>query len=32
MSEAYVSAGRGKSVSARHYTIYEFDRIAGVYM
>ena len=32
MNEADILAGRAKSVSARHYAIYELDRIADAYV
>jgi intergrase/recombinase len=32
MNEADILAGRAKSVSARHYAIYELDRIADTYV
>ncbi len=31
MNEADILAGRAKSVSARHYAIYELDRISNAY-
>jgi len=32
MNEADILAGRAKSVSARHYAIYELDRISNAYV
>jgi hypothetical protein len=32
MNEADILAGRAKSVSARHYAIYELDRISDAYV
>ena len=32
MNEADILAGRAKSVSARHYAIYELDRISNAYI
>ena len=31
MNEADILAGRAKSVSARHYALYELDRLTDVY-
>jgi hypothetical protein len=31
MNEADILAGRTKSVSARHYALYELDRLADAY-
>jgi hypothetical protein len=32
MNEADILAGRGKSVSARHYALYELDRLTDTYI
>ncbi len=32
MNEADILAGRAKSVSARHYALYELDRLADTYI
>jgi hypothetical protein len=32
MNEAHILAGREKSVSARHYAVYELDRLTDTYI
>jgi hypothetical protein len=32
MNEADILAGRAKSVSARHYSLYELDRLTDTYI
>jgi hypothetical protein len=32
MNEADILAGRAKSVSAKHYAVYELDRLADTYV
>jgi hypothetical protein len=32
MNEADILAGRAKSVSARHYAVYELDRLTDTYI
>jgi hypothetical protein len=32
MNEADILAGRAKSVSARHYALYELDRLTDAYI